>query len=47
MRELLGEVPVTYVDEDEWSEVCDAQAFADIDTPEDLDRWADSLDGRA
>jgi molybdopterin-guanine dinucleotide biosynthesis protein A len=38
MRALLDAATVTYVDEDEWSAVCDASAFADIDTPEDLAR---------
>ena len=47
MRALLESVEITYVDEAEWSIVCDARAFADIDTPEDLDRWGDSLDDRA
>ena len=47
MRALLHSVEVTYVDEADWSVVCDARAFADIDTPEDLERWGDSLDDRA
>lgn len=39
MRALLDRVEVTYVDEAEWSVVCDERAFADIDTPEDLARF--------
>jgi molybdopterin-guanine dinucleotide biosynthesis protein A len=39
MRALLDTVDVTYVDEAEWSVVCAARAFADIDTPEDLARF--------
>jgi molybdopterin-guanine dinucleotide biosynthesis protein A len=38
VRALLAAVPVTYLDEDAWGAVCDAQAFADVDTPEDLAR---------
>ncbi|MEX0663900.1 MAG: molybdenum cofactor guanylyltransferase [Acidimicrobiia bacterium] len=43
MRALLAEVSVTYLDEDAWSAVCDAQAFADIDTPEDQARFGVSM----
>jgi len=39
MRSLLAEVRVTYLDEDAWGAVCDAQVFADIDTPADLERF--------
>jgi molybdopterin-guanine dinucleotide biosynthesis protein A len=39
MRALLDRVEVTYIDETEWSVVCDERAFADIDTPEDLVRF--------
>jgi len=38
MRSLLAAVPVVYRDEDEWGAVCDAQAFADVDTIADLER---------
>jgi len=37
MRSLLTAVRTTYLDEDAWNEVCDAQAFADVDTPADLE----------
>jgi molybdopterin-guanine dinucleotide biosynthesis protein A len=36
LRALLAAVDVTYLDEDEWGDVCDARTFADIDTPDDL-----------
>ena len=38
MRSLLAAVPVTYLDEQAWGEVCDARTFTDVDTPEDLQR---------
>ncbi len=38
MRALLAAIPVTYLDEDAWEGVCDAHSFADVDTPEDLER---------
>jgi hypothetical protein len=38
MRSLLAAVPVVYQDEDDWGAVCDAQAFADVDTIADLER---------
>lgn len=38
MRSLLAAVPVAYQDENDWGAVCDAQAFADVDTMADLQR---------
>jgi molybdopterin-guanine dinucleotide biosynthesis protein A len=38
MRSLLAAVRVTSLDEDAWAGVCDAQAFADVDSPADLER---------
>ena len=36
LHALLDQIEVTYVDEAEWGSVCDARAFSDIDTPDDL-----------
>jgi molybdopterin-guanine dinucleotide biosynthesis protein A len=38
MHALLDVIDVEYVNESGWSGVCDARAFADVDTPEDVDR---------
>ncbi|MSO79529.1 MAG: molybdenum cofactor guanylyltransferase [Acidimicrobiia bacterium] len=38
MRSLLAAVPVAFQDEEQWGAVCDAQAFADVDTMADLER---------
>ncbi len=38
MRSLLAAVPVAFQDEDDWGAVCDARAFADVDTMADLER---------
>jgi molybdenum cofactor guanylyltransferase len=35
MKALLGAVPVTWVDEHEWSLVASVDALADVDTPDD------------
>lgn len=36
MHALLDDIDVTYVEKGEWGTVCDARAFVDIDTPDDL-----------
>jgi len=36
MHALLDEIEITYVDEADWGVACDARAFTDIDTPQDL-----------
>lgn len=38
LNALLGATMVTWLGPDVWSEVTDEQCFADIDTPDDLDR---------
>jgi molybdopterin-guanine dinucleotide biosynthesis protein A len=35
MKALLASVPVTWVDEDEWTRVASIDALADVDTPDD------------
>ena len=35
MKALLDAVPVTWVDDDDWSCVASVDAFADVDTPDD------------
>ncbi len=39
MKALLEAVPVTWIDENEWSHVAFADALADVDTPDEASRW--------
>jgi molybdopterin-guanine dinucleotide biosynthesis protein A len=45
MKSLLGAVPVTWVDDDEWGLVASVDALADVDTPDDALRSGLQLPG--
>jgi molybdopterin-guanine dinucleotide biosynthesis protein A len=45
MKALLGAIPVTWVDDDEWCRVASVDALADVDTPDDARRSGLQLPG--